>query len=540
MSCVRVRQLLLRFVGCIPVMLGVCLADDETCPPQCPPSPQWCPPSGTTGQRQPSPYEDAAPPTDATTPSDPALSQAEPPFRRFTTASSPQSFVPNTIGDFFGTSGSVSTIARTFTVTNLDIDVTGGSLGSNSMEFGVGRYNFSTVTDPALPLGTNVADTDGLMSVGTDESGDSIEDTFPLYGYSENEHVPGGGRLLRGTVFYSDGSGNAQDGVPTDSSWDAQYTVAYDLQLPSPGSWAGGRQKTAENNSPLPRHRVYFNYNYFDNVPLLSGGVNVQRFTPGLEIPFFDNRFSIEARFPFAMTADNNILLGGETDSSNLQFGNISTLFKYLFYQSDTTAVSAVLGVSAPTADDLHVRLTDGTDLVRVDNEAVRLWPCICGLYAPNDRFFMQGYLQVDFDTNGNPVYVNPYDGLERAGTITAPAFMSVDLNVGYWTHRNPTGVVTGFAPMFEVHYNRSLQDSDVIHSGDFRIGSPADDIQIVNATFGGVIEFQNNSTLTMAYVTPIGNSSDQQFDGEFRLMLNYFFDGLGSSLAGETLDELF
>src|SRR5262245_3521408 len=72
------------------------------------------------------------------------------------------------------------------------------------------------------------------------------------------------------------------------------------LDIPSPTCGVVGLTKISDDNNPLPRDRVFFDYDYFNRVPLTSSGFNVHRFSPGFEKTFFDMRASIEVRFPFA------------------------------------------------------------------------------------------------------------------------------------------------------------------------------------------------------------------------------------------------
>lgn len=296
---------------------------------------------------------------------------------------------------------------------------------------------------------------------------------------------------------------------------------------PSSGGVVVGRQKTAENTSPIPRDRIFLNYNYFNNTPLFPGGVDVNRFSPGFEKTFFDGNASLEMRFPFATTLDSDIVFGGATDTSNVEFGNIYLALKALLYQTDTYTVSGGLAMGLPTGDDTRVSTATGTPLVRVNNESVHLLPFLGALYVPNDRFFAQGFLQFDFDANGNPVDLNLFGNrLTEAGVANDATYMYVDAGIGYWLYRNQTGSswLTGLAPTVELHYNRSLQEGDVIERGFYQVGSFEDEVQNLNALVGGTAVLGQNTTLTAAYVTPIGNSADQFFDGEARVSLNWYF----------------
>lgn len=321
---------------------------------------------------------------------------------------------------------------------------------------------------------------------------------------------------------------------PTPLFVDFDVTETYDflifVDVPSAGSGGlvVGRQKIAENTSPIPQDRIFWNYSYFENVPIFREGVNISRNTPGFERTFFDGNASFEMRFPFAATLDSNIALNGMTNTNELEFGNIVTTLKALIHSSDNLGVSVGTSVSLPTADDLTFQLL-GNDVVRVENESVHLLPFLGALYTPNDRFFAQGFLQFDFDANGNPVLINvPGLGMTMAGRANDTSFLYADIGVGYWIVRDdsPNKLINGIAPTIELHYNKSLQETDVVTMGNTVVGNFSDNVELLNAVFGVTFNLAGNSSLGVAYVTPIGSGADQQFDGEMRATFNWFFGG--------------
>jgi hypothetical protein len=295
-----------------------------------------------------------------------------------------------------------------------------------------------------------------------------------------------------------------------------------------------GRQKLSENTSPIPRDRVFINYNYFNNTPLAPGGVNVNRVTPGFEKTFFDGRMSFEMRAPFATTLDNTVDINGLTNSKDTEFGNLTMYFKALLWQTQRLAFSTGLGVTAPTAQDFAF-VDNGTQVVRVDNESVHLLPFFAVLYTPNSRLFAQAMMQFDVDANGNPVSVSGFDSvsgtytgdLVRIGRPYDYTYMYLDFNVGYWTYLAPNSgrFITGFAPMFEVHVNQTVGAASatraVVDGVPWQFTSPGS-LSSVNATVGANMILLDRATLTLGYGTPIGGTD--QFDGEFRLSFNWLF----------------
>ena len=58
-------------------------------------------------------------------------------------------------------------------------------------------------------------------------------------------------------------------------------------------------------------------------------------------------------------------------------------------------------------------------------------------------------------------------------------------------------------------------------------LGSPsAGKVQTLNAVIGVTSQIQNDKTLTVGYGVPLGGGKDTVFDGEFRLLFNWFFGG--------------
>ena len=121
--------------------------------------------------------------------------------------------------------------------------------------------------------------------------------------YAQSTYGPGG--TLTFNPAKSQATLNAISN-PTLSLYNINYGEFYTLPgtpvvlgLPNPGGGgAVGLTKIADDNSPLPRDRVIFDYDFFGGVPLGTGGVDVHRFSPGIEKTFFDGLASIEFVFP--------------------------------------------------------------------------------------------------------------------------------------------------------------------------------------------------------------------------------------------------
>lgn len=421
----------------------------------------------------------------------------------FGAASGPMSIAPNMIGDFFGGVGARSMIVRSFSFTDLDAQWLAGGV-------------FYTVVPDGGPV---VAENINGSPPGPYTVVD-FNDASGRLGGMPLGAVPDGGTLLGGTTV--------ERSLPTEQVvYDSQFDVAYVVDVPSPGTGgAVGRTKIAENTSPIPRDRLLFDYSYFDSVPLVAGGVGVNRLTPGFEKTFCRGRMSFEMKIPTAVTLDSHILQDGGTDLSHGEMGNLTMTFKSLLLVRRTWAVSGGMTVTAPTADDLNLCLADGTPLLRIENEAVHLMPFVGGLWTPNDRFFAHGFLQWDVGANGNPVLINQGNGLLPVGYLTDTTFQYLDLGAGWWLYRGSGRPrrLTGLACTAELHWNQSLQDGDAVSAGRFRAGDFSGAVEVFNLTVGAHVELFNKTTLTAAYAMPLGGGLDRQFDGEFRLLVNRRF----------------
>jgi hypothetical protein len=294
---------------------------------------------------------------------------------------------------------------------------------------------------------------------------------------------------------------------------------------PSPASAGGnvGRQKLSENTSPIPRDRVFVNYSLFETVNINAGGATVSRFTPGVEKTFADGNLSVEFRVPFATTVDNDFFSDGSSDTGNWEWGDLTLFLKALLYNNDCFALAGGIGFSFPTHDPFTVfNVGDPNPVIKVDNNGYHALPYIAGVWTPNDRLFAQAYLQVDVDLNGNSVYF----GDTNVGRLDDTTYLFVDLGVGYWVYQDlcSESCIRGIAPVVELHFNRGLEENDVVvDAGGTQVGN-AQEIGLTNLVLGVNTLIGDSSTLTLGYGVPLGG--DEQFDGEFRLVYNWLFGG--------------
>jgi hypothetical protein len=438
-------------------------------------------------------------------------------------ASGPMSAAPNMIGDFFGGTGGQATIVQHFHFDGLSIQQQPGFFYTrNAAGTIIASHNGVA---PAFPPGPYA---------------------FPIVSYNDASgtkfgppalpQVPSGGSLVNGNTSYNVNPPTPPNYDYTITDVTSDFSVRYLVDIPNPSSGGVvGRTKIAENTSPIPRDRLLFNYSLFDDVPLAPGGVNVNRFTPGFEKTFFNGLMSFEMKIPMATTLDSTVVAGGVTDTSHPEFGNMALTWKTLLIQRETWAISGGLMVTVPTAADTQVVYSDGTPLLLIRNQATHLGPFAGFLWTPNDRFFAQGFFQTDVEANPNPVFVDQVEirnqtvvsrGLSFVDDIHDTTFQYVDLGVGWWLYRGAERFrrLTGLACTAEVHWNHALKDTDVVSAGDWRIGDFSGNTDIWNLTLGAHLEWNDLTTVTLGYTTPLSGGPSREFDGEFRLMLNRRF----------------
>lgn len=286
-----------------------------------------------------------------------------------------------------------------------------------------------------------------------------------------------------------------------------------------------GRIKASEDNNPLPRDRVLFNYDYFNNTPLTNGGWNVNRFQFGFEKTFFEQMASLEVRLPFAGTLDNNIVPG--LPNNRTELGNLRLTAKALAFRGDSVAFGGGLAVTLPTADDTVLYSGPNSELVRFKNQSVALEPFVSTLLTPTERLFAQAWASMAFDPWGSRVQANPYGLL---GAANLPRYhdrtiMSLDAQVGYWLTRNPDGFVRGLAPFAELHYNATVSaGTTAVNPDGFSYGSFNGNLNELNASAGVVVDLRNNMNVALGAVVPLRDAPNRTFDYQIGLRVNWFF----------------
>ena len=416
----------------------------------------------------------------------------------------------NIFGDFFGSQGSQSALVIPITYKA----VRGTNVGS-------GVYGFSVT-------GTNGLD---VFASGNPNGPNKLNVLEPLN--PSGAFIPS----ADGIANFRFGGGTATQ-LGTNNIFDVTYFyTTTSASVPSSTTSLVGRQKIAENVSPIPQNRLFASYSYFDRTQL-GGGTDVRRWAPGFESLLLGDNTSIEMRLPMAVTLSSTTFAdSGRAES--YEVGNLYVALKRLIYRSDQSAISIGTCMTLPTGNDINVFVRSRTfgqrQILKIQNESVHVLPFV-GWYRGNDRVFTQGFAQVDIDTNGNSVLFNPdfqRDQLQRVGRLQDANFMYLDVQSGYWLRRLKQGDFvgksrngfTGISAVTELHWNRSLKSEDnVLFPSAITLGTPRGDVQVVNALIGMNFEHNFRTNVSVGYATPIGNGADHEFKGEGRLLFNRYY----------------
>ena len=436
---------------------------------------------------------------------------------------------PTMLGDFFGGGfsafGGNANFVQTYTLP--------GVILNNGIGGGPGSPN-SIIGFDVPPLGS--PDDIVTTGIGTDSSGDGQVDTFfvsePLP-TSDANRPSGPGFVFdpsSSTAVYVGSSGGTApiDGIYTDGEdWFISYAYtgsfgssdSSDIILPSPGV-AVRRVKISENYSPDVRDRCYFNYSFFNDA--FGGLGDVSRFTFGLERVLVDDLISLELRLPTAATYGSTQQLGGN-QVRDYEVGNPTAILKAILLRTENYLWTGGLGVSLPLADDTLLR-QDGIDLVRVENESVHLQPFTGLLWSPNQKWALQGLIQVDVAANGDPILSNlDRTGIRQIGVFNDSTLITADVAATrvMWTGNHNTRLRSVLANS-ELHYTGTVQDSDFVSDGNLTYANLADNFNILNATVGAHFVFGSGLVVTPGMSVPLRDGFDEQFDYEAILQFNW------------------
>jgi hypothetical protein len=286
--------------------------------------------------------------------------------------------------------------------------------------------------------------------------------------------------------------------------------------------------KMADNQSPIPQDRVFFNFNYFNNInqsviretglPIFD--IQVYRYQYGFEKTFLDGYASIGIRNSVdSLSASSSVPGLGGTSTA---FGDIDVFFKYVLWQNFRPSPSA----SAPGGPFSYPSLFGA----RRDGGLVSVGLNVRAPTGPSDfagSTFSRGYRNAalqpflgSYWSRGN-FYLQSVESLYVPTSNQDVTMLYNDIGIGYFVYRNedPQARIRAIAPTFEVHANIPLN-----HRGNLSTPDRAASPDIVDLTYGVNTLLGSRSLLSTGIVTPV--TGPRPFDFEVVAMLNIYFGG--------------
>jgi hypothetical protein len=285
--------------------------------------------------------------------------------------------------------------------------------------------------------------------------------------------------------------------------------------------------KIADNQSPVPQDRVFFNFNYYNNINYAIdrkfnapvSGIQIYRYLGGVEKTFLDGLASVG----LTESINNLSAVSGVPSlaGTHTAMGDLTLFSKLVLYQAfdDPRAmnalggfgypaqvpggrngglISAGLAITAPTGPGGFA----GAGFSKSFRTAF-IQPFL-GYFYSRGNFYLQGFEAIDVPTDPNDV-----------------TMIYNDIGMGYYVYRNPNmdTFISAFAPTFEVHANVPLNHTDINNVLD-----PVATKTIVDLTLGGNIQFGQRTVLLLGAVTPV--SGPRPFAIEGVALLNFYFGG--------------
>lgn len=324
-------------------------------------------------------------------------------------------------------------------------------------------------------------------------------------------------------------------------------TVGFFNPVDFTGPWVGAnRLQVAENNSPLPRNRAYYNFDFYDNA-YQSTNQDIKQNTFGFEKTFLSDWMSLELRIPFAFQPSSSQSIGGPTgDNRDVEFGNVSLLWKSLLYRNSHFAASGGLGFNAPTGPGMDILSEDGPEW-HYREKSWTIAPFLAAVARPTERWFTQGFLDVTVPIGENDVdysraSVGAFPNMTASGTIQDQVLLHADLAVGYWFYYRPERtLLPGAAFILETNYVTSISDGDSTFTindpflssagsaGFSTIGSNYGRSDIWNLVLGTNIQMHERVGLALGWTIPLSAlpNNERVFDWQFMLRVNVRYGAL-------------
>ncbi|MCA8988213.1 MAG: hypothetical protein KDA78_11255 [Planctomycetaceae bacterium] len=283
------------------------------------------------------------------------------------------------------------------------------------------------------------------------------------------------------------------------------------------------RTKASQNNNILPQDRLFLDTSWSDDA-LFDASNNarsheVYRTNFGFEKVFQDGLSSVELRLPMINGYDSNAsALINSQAALGTQFGNLYVGGKRVLWQDGESTLTAGLGVTLPTGNSTDYVFM-GNTFVNIENETAFLKPYVAYSHQ-NGASFFQVWSELDLAVGGNDVY----NGNVFLGEYQQQNLYALDMQVGRWLYYNPnaSGLVKGVAPIVELHYTTTINDTDNINLvQNYR--NPFNRMDFWNVTMGMQAQVGEASNLRLAASLPVRNGSqDETHASDLTLFLQW------------------
>jgi hypothetical protein len=248
--------------------------------------------------------------------------------------------------------------------------------------------------------------------------------------------------------------------------------------------------KIADNSSPRPQDRVFFSFNFYDDLnrslnqrlgaPV--GNMRLYRETFGFEKTFFGGATSIDMRLPL-----NSLSVGSPVAAlggSNTALGDVVVILKYAPYRDivNDNFYTVGLAVIAPTGP----------------NNLAGFFPAGATGHTVHDTLLQPyiGALQ-----HWRKMYIQGFSALDAPTSSQDVTLWYNDLGVGYFAYWTPNRSrwVTAVVPTFETHITTPLD-----HRGSITTATGVIAFDTVNLGAGTNVQVLGRGWFNVGVVTPV------------------------------------
>jgi hypothetical protein len=262
--------------------------------------------------------------------------------------------------------------------------------------------------------------------------------------------------------------------------------------------------RLAANESPQPRSRSYFSFNYVDRVNTAvnqRAGADIQHIrvhTETFAVEWLDpsGRGSFGMRLPLNTFNAANHIFG--LDGTSTDLGDLTLIWKEVLWRDLATGnlISAGLAVTPPTGPGAFA----GSDHLGGFRNT-QLQPFL-GYLWHRDRFYAHGFWAFDIPTDHNDV-----------------TLMNNDLGLGYvlFHDTSPRYPLVAVAPTVELHVTTPLN-----HRGVLRLNDQAGTPDVVDLTAGLNLVFARHSRMGIGFTVPVTGPKPFDFGLQTQFSCHY------------------